>query len=194
MKSIIYLFAVLLFATFSSCSNKVEDSFTEVETNLTMDIPIVSVKSHDYTSVKDHAFIGSYENNISDIVYKTILISNISNLTSRPGAYIMLSGIMETYEIDSLSLQWNYQSSIDPSNVVEKSIDLLALDYTITGGVFQANIDNELGDLISKIDDKNGTVKIEITGLCNYNLSCFANLMLPVTIETKVTSPRFEIF
>jgi len=194
MKTLNYLLVILSFATTISCSDKVEDSFKEVETNLTMDIPIVSESSHDATSQSDYSFSGYFDNTISNMINWAIVISNIYEVTPRSGSTIVLSGITENYEINSLSLNWDYQSSINPNNVIEKSIDLLSLDYTFENGVFQVNIDDEIADLISKIDDKNGALKVELAGLCNNNLSCTASLNVPVTIESLVNSPRFEVF
>ena len=192
MKSITYLLAIVLITIFSSCSDKVEEYYNEVNADLTVDIQIAPLKSHDPSSDGDHPFSGFSEYFISDMFDQEIS-SDINSIKPRPGSYIMLTGIIEDYEINSLTLIWNYKSSINPNIVVEKSIDLLSLDYTLTNGVFNADIDNVLSDLISKIDDKNGTVKIELAGLSNNYLNCVAKLNIPVTVESKIYSPRFDI-
>lgn len=195
MKSILYLLCITSLATFLSCSDRVEDSFKEVETDLNIDIPINSlIKSHDKTSADNHKFLGSKENYISEIVNQKENIANISSLKTRNGSIITLSGIMENYELSSLLFNWNYKSSVNPNTVVEESFDLLSLDYTINNGVFQVNIDKELNDLINKMDDPNGSIKIEISGICNYNLSSIANLNVPIIIKSKIIMPHFELF
>jgi hypothetical protein len=194
MKTLNYFSVIVLLIFLSSCNDSVEDSFREVESDLKIDIPISSFKSHDFTSENDHEFSGSNESNISNIVYQTNTVSSFYDLKPRNGSVVIISGILENYEVKSLSLSWNYKSIVNPNDIVNESIDLLSLDYSLSNGVFQVNIDNELGDLINKLDDPNGVIKFEISGTCNYNLNCIANLNIPLTIMSKIYTPRFELF
>ena len=195
MNTIVYFVCITLLATFLSCSDRDEDSFKEVETDLNIDIPINSlVKSHDITSAYNHKFLGSKEYIISEIVNQKENINNINNLKARSGSIILISGILDNYELNSLSFDWSYKSSMNSNIDVKESIDLLSLDYSINNGVFQVNIDKELSDLVNKIDDPNGTVKIKISGICNYNISSVANLTIPVIVKSKIIMPRFELF
>lgn len=189
MKFIIYPLFVALLLTFTSCNEKTEENLEEVDTNWNIDVSITSVLSEG-----EYKFVGFTDYDISNIVYSSNSINNIYSIKPRAGSYVMLSGVKENYNIKSLSLKWNYRSMINTYMVVEKSIDLLSLNYKSTNEVLRVSLDEAIGDLINKIDDPNGIVKLEISGICDHDLNANASLSIPITVESKNYNPRFELF
>ena len=189
MKFTIYLVFAALLVTFTSCNEKTEENLEEVDTHWNVDIPITSVISEG-----GHKFVGFTEYDISNIVYSSESINSIYRIKPRSGSYIMLSGVNENYSIKSLSLMWNYQSTLKTNVIVQESIDLLALHNKSKSDGLHVNLDAAIGDLINKIDDPNGIVSIEISGICDYDLNAKASLSIPITVESKNYNPRFELF
>jgi hypothetical protein len=189
MKSTFFFPFIIVLLAFTSCNEKVEENIDEIETDWNLDFSITSLQNQG-----EHKFIGVTEYDISSIVYTSNSINNIYSLKPRAGSYIELSGVKENYNIKSLWLKWNYGSLINNNLVVNESIDLLSLNYTLSGEVLRINLDNVLDDYIKKIDDPNGNVKIEISGICDYELNSEASLSIPIIVESKQYNPRFELF
>jgi len=194
MKTLSSFLSFLVLVIVLSCNDKLEESFTETETDLNIVIPISPGEGSNLNkSAVEHPFSGTNEIYVANIIHQEITIYNIYDVKPRNGSFIRFSEIPEDHGVNSLVLTWNYTSINNPTNNIEESIDLLSMDYIIDNDKFQINIDSELANLINGIEDQNGRIKIEITGTCSNDLNCIASLHIPITVTSKIYSPRFEL-
>jgi hypothetical protein len=110
------------------------------------------------------------------------------------GAILSLTGILNVEEIQSLSLEWGYETT--PGNfIAQNSIDLLSLNHSQENGNLKVNMGNSLVQLIETMSlHYSANYKVTIKGNSNLALSGIASLKMPVIVESESISPRFELW
>lgn len=200
MKFTTFLFIGILCISFSSCNKEIERSYTEFETLLNVDIPLISTSSSDdlksVVGVSEHEFLFSGTNDymFTDLMKASGGIKNIHNLKSLNGSVLSMPGIEEGHTISSLLLHWGYKTLGGVDFIMKEPIDLMSLNYALKNGIFEVNIDDAINQLIGEIENPDVTIKFSISGKSDFNLSSTANLHIPIIVESEITTPRFELF
>lgn len=110
------------------------------------------------------------------------------------GSVLTIPDIKEEYEISSLELRWGYKYEIEEDYLMMESIDLISLDYKISNGVLQFDLDEIAEQIVTEINNAGMMLRFSIAGECNNDLNGLATLQIPVIIESEVHTSHFELF
>lgn len=199
MRNLTYFLAAIVLTALASCNKDSEKSFYEVETKLDAIIPIAStnlnaLKSESGQLNKEIPFSGSNEYELRELVDNNNQFLNIHRISPMDGAVLIIQDMKEEVEIGSLELHWEYKTTMETDYERMESIDLWSLKHSLVNESLQFDLDEIAAQLIMEIKNSQAMLRFSITGECNRNFSSFANLQIPVIIESEVLTPRFELF
>jgi len=200
MKLTTFLLIGILFISLASCNKETEISYSEFETLLNVDIPLLSTTNSDDlksgASISEHQFLfsGTYDYSFNEIKNSSGGITHVHGVKSLNGSVLSVPGIDDGNAINSLLLHWGYKTDISADFMMKEPVNLLSLNYTLENGTFQVNIDEAIIQLIDEIENPDVTIKFSISGTSYFNLSSTANLQIPLIVESEVNAPRFELF
>lgn len=195
MKFSNYLVAGAILILFFSCSDNIESSYLENESDLKIEIPIQTasievIKSEKSTSVADYSFSG-------EGIFSAASLDIFNYQKIKPGnkPLLKIPATIDGGEFSLLHLEWGYKTSGGSDYTMQSTIDLLTFEITRDEGLYKINLAEALDQLVYSLDSNHtNSFKIKITGISNFAITGNAELEIPVLMKTEVVSPRFELF